>query len=277
MTELHTETFGAGSAAVFVHGSFGWGAETFPEQRVLADDYQIVLVDRRGFGGAKSKQSDGWPTDMWDVAELLDELGSAHLVGQSYGAVVVLLAAGLRPERVLSLTAIEPPVFDLARGNPDVDATAAAVRPVHDRAAEMSRQEFVAEWARARGMSDERVAEWIASFGPEEWAAAEASRRERYLGDAPIELEKLRAATFPKVVVRGAWPAELAGREGAGRHFAAICDALSRRIDARLVVFEQSCHNPQIEEPERFNRLLQDVWSGRQSPTSPSKSDTSRA
>jgi pimeloyl-ACP methyl ester carboxylesterase len=55
---------------------------------------------------------------MRDIARLLDDLGPAHLVGQSYGAVVVLLAAALRPKQVLSLTAIEPPVFDLARGDP---------------------------------------------------------------------------------------------------------------------------------------------------------------
>ena len=276
VTELHTETFGAGLRAVFVHGSFGWGTETFPEQRGLGGDYEIVLVDRRGFGGTKSMRSDGWPTDMRDIARLLAELGPAHLVGQSYGAVVALLAAGLRPERVLSLIVIEPPLLDLARGNPDVDAVAAALRPVHARADELSGEQFAAEWARARGMSEEHIAEWTASFGPEEWAAAEATRRQRYPGDAPIEVEKLRAAAFPKVVVRGAWPVELAGREGAGRDFAAICEALADRIDARLVVFERSCHNPQIEEHERFNQLLRDVWSGRQSQPSPLTADTCR-
>jgi len=127
------------------------GAETFPEQRALADEYRIVLVDRRGFGGSKSKQSDGWPTDMRDVAGLLDELGNAHLVGHSYGAVVVLLAAVLRPERVLSLTAIEPPAFGLARGDPDADGTAAALQPVHDRAPELNREQFATEWGRAPG------------------------------------------------------------------------------------------------------------------------------
>lgn len=261
MTDLNTETFGVGVPAVFVHGSFGWGAETFPEQRALADDYQIVLVDRRGFGGSRSKRSDGWPTDMHDVAQLLDELGPAHLVGQSYGAVVVLLAAALVPQRVLSLAVIEPPAFAVVPGDPDVDATAAALRPVHERAPKLSREQFVTEWARARGMTEERIAEWTASFGPEEWAAAEASRRERYLGDAPLDLKKLREAAFPKVVVRGAWPAELAGREGAGRDFAAICRSLAERIAAELVVFERSCHNPQIEEHEAFNRLLRDLWS----------------
>jgi pimeloyl-ACP methyl ester carboxylesterase len=260
------ETFGAGVPAVLVHGSFGWGAETFPAQRALADDYQIILVDRRGFGGSKSEQSDGWPTDMRDIARLLDDLGPAHLVGQSYGAVVVLLAAALRPKQVLSLTAIEPPVFDLARGDPDADATAAALRPVFDRAPKISREQFVTEWARARGMSEERIAEWTASFGPEEWAAAEGSRRERYLGDAPIDLETLRAAAFPKVLVRGSWPTELAGQEGAGRDHAAICEALADQINAKLVVFERSCHNPQIEEHQAFNRLLRNVWSSREPP-----------
>ena len=210
---------------------------------------------------ASSKRSDGWPTDMHDVAQLLDELGPAHLVGQSYGAVVVLLAAALVPQRVLSLAVIEPPAFAVVPGDPDVDATAAALRPVHERAPKLSREQFVTEWARARGMAEERIAEWTASFGPEEWAAAEASRRERCLGDAPLDLKKLGEAAFPKVVVRGAWPAELAGREGAGRDFAAICQSLAERIAAELVVFERSCHNPQIEEHEAFNRLLRDLWS----------------
>jgi pimeloyl-ACP methyl ester carboxylesterase len=260
------ETFGVGVPAVLVHGSFGWGAETFPEQQALADEYQIILVDRRGFGGSKSEHSDGWPTDMCDIARLLDDLGPAHLVGQSYGAGVVLLAAALRPKQVLSLTAIEPPVFDLARGDPDADATAAALRPVFDRAPNMSREQFFTEWARARGMSEERIAERTASFGPEEWAAAEGSRQERYLGDAPIDLEALRAAAFPKVLVRGSWPSELAGRDGAGRDYAAICEALADQVNAKIVVFERSCHNPQIEEHQAFNRLLRTVWSSREPP-----------
>ncbi len=94
------------------HGSFGWGLDTFPEQRALAGEYRIVLVDRRGCGGSRWAEAEGWPADMHDLATLFDEIGPAHLVGQSYGAVVVLLTAGLRPERVLSLIAIEPPAFE---------------------------------------------------------------------------------------------------------------------------------------------------------------------
>ncbi len=37
MTELHVESLGRGPAALLVHGSFGWGLDTFPEQRTLVD------------------------------------------------------------------------------------------------------------------------------------------------------------------------------------------------------------------------------------------------
>lgn len=259
MSDLHLDVFGDGVPAVFVHGSFGWGLDTFPEQRALADEYRIILVDRRGFGGSRSAEPEGWPADMHDVAALLDEVGPAHLVGQSYGALVVLLAAGLRPERVCSLVAIEPPAFEVARGDPDADATIASLKPVFERAAKLTAAEFVSEWARAGGMTEERLAAWTKSFGEQGWAAADASRRERWPGDAPIQLE-VSAAAFPKVLVRGAWKPEVVGREGAGRDYAAVCRVIADRIGARVVLFKQSSHNPQLQEPQAFNRLLREVW-----------------
>lgn len=57
----------------------------------------------------------------------------------------------------------------------------------------------MAEWGRARGMSEERLAEWSDTFGDRDWSAAEASRRERWPGDAAIEIDVLRASTFAKV------------------------------------------------------------------------------
>jgi pimeloyl-ACP methyl ester carboxylesterase len=254
------DVFGDGVPALFVHGSFGWGLETFPEQCALADQYQVVIIDRRGFGGSTSLEAEGWPVDMHDVAALLDDMGPAHLVGQSYGAVVVLLAAGLRPERVRSLVAIEPPAFEAARGDADADATTTSLKPVFDRVSKLTVVEFVADWARANGMPEERLAAWIEGFGDQEWAAAEASRRERWAGDAPIQFDVLAAAAFPKVLARGGWKPEVVGRDGAGRNYAAVCRAIGDRIGGRLVVFERSSHNPQLQEPQAFNQLLRDVW-----------------
>lgn len=260
MTTLHTDVLGDGDAALFVHGSFGSSLDTFPEQRALADAFRVVLVDRRGFGGSSSTESDGWPTDMQDVAALLDEVGPAHLVGQSYGAVVALLAAGIRPDGIRSLVAIEPPVFELARGDPDADASTARLKPVYERAGELDARAFAAEWGRGGGMTEERLSSWMEGFGDKGWAAAEATRRERWPGDAPIRLDVLAATAVPKVLVRGAWRPEVVGRDGAGRDFAATCDVIADQIGAKVVVFERSTHNPQLEEPEAFNRMLRDLW-----------------
>jgi pimeloyl-ACP methyl ester carboxylesterase len=75
MDKLHVDVFGAGDSAIFVHGSFGWGLDTFPEQRALSDEYRIILVDRRGFAGSSSLEAMGWPADMHDVAALLERSG----------------------------------------------------------------------------------------------------------------------------------------------------------------------------------------------------------
>jgi pimeloyl-ACP methyl ester carboxylesterase len=266
VTELHLDSFGGGVPAVFVHGSFGWGLDTFPEQRALADSHRIVLVDRRGFGKSPQPAS-GWPTDMDDIAALMDELGGAHLVGQSYGAVASLLAAGLRPDRVLSLVAIEPPAFEAARGRRAADAAAAALKPVYERAPELTAAEFVAAWATAGGRSAEQAQSWSGTFDQDDWAAVEASRNERWPGDAPIDFDALASAPFPKVLVRGAWSAEVApGREAEGEGYRAVCETIAERIGGRVLVFGSSAHNPQIQEPERFNALLREVWAGVESP-----------
>ena len=89
-----------------------------------------------------------------------------------------------------------------------------------------------------------------------EWAAAEATRRERWPGDAPVRLDLLAQAAFPTVVVAGGYDGHTRG----GRDFAAVCGRLADGIGARLVVFEGSLHTPQIEEPEAFNRLLRELW-----------------
>jgi pimeloyl-ACP methyl ester carboxylesterase len=193
---LHLDLFGVGLPAVFVHGSFGWGLDTFPEQRALAGEYRIVLVDRRGFGGSRWAEAEGWPADMHDLATLLDEIGPAHLVGQSYGAVVVLLTAGLRPERVLSLIAIEPPAFEVASGDPDADRTIAALKPVFERAAELTTREFVHEWARAGGGTEEGIVAWTESLDELGWAAAEASRRERWPATRQFSTASWRRRAF---------------------------------------------------------------------------------
>ena len=260
MTNLHLESFGTGPAAVFVHGIFGWGLDTFPDQRALADRYRVIPVDRRGFGDSPGDGALGWPVDMADLTTLLDDIGRAHLVGHSYGAVGCLLAAGLRPERVLSLTIIEPPLFEAAAGDPAADAMIRALKPVYEAAPTLSARAFHAAWAKAGGMDEATIAARASTFTDMDWAAADASRRERWPGiDVPIADDVLRSATWPKMMLIGGKPAP-AGREMAREAFRVTALAIAQRIGANNCAFEDSLHNPQLEKPARFNKLLDEIW-----------------
>ena len=259
---IHREEFGAGDAAVFVHGSFGWGLDNFPEQKALADRFHVVLLDRAGFGDSPARDVVGWPTDVDDLIEVLDDFNGAHLVGQSYGAVVSLLAAGRRPDLVRSLVVIEPPLFEIAPEKPAVQTALTSHRRLRQVADEMSTEQFVRAWgAEVMGRDPAAVDEWTASWTSKDWAAAESTRRERWPGDAPLQLDALAGLSAPKVVVVGGWSADIyPGRQAAGAALRAVGTTLAKRINARLVVFERSAHNPQIEESAAFNELLRATW-----------------
>jgi pimeloyl-ACP methyl ester carboxylesterase len=124
--ELHVTTWGDadGEPVLFVHGSMAAGPETWQDQQPLADGRRLLLVDRRGYGDSPAGDGD-FERDAADVAELLD--GGAHLVGNSYGGLVALLAAARRPDAVRSLAVIEPPALALVRGRDEVESFFAAV------------------------------------------------------------------------------------------------------------------------------------------------------
>src|ERR687888_62598 len=104
---------------VLVHGSVVNGEATWGAQRPLADRFELVVVNRRGFPPGPDVER----VDFEDESGWLDgfvEPGT-HLVGHSYGGVISLFAAARYADRIRSLTVIEPPAFGLARGNPAAD------------------------------------------------------------------------------------------------------------------------------------------------------------
>ena len=108
---------------MFVHGSVVNGRATWAAQRPLAERFELLVLDRPGFPPNPPVARVDFETDARLVADLLQP--GDHLVGHSYGGVISLLAAAARPERLGSLTVIEPPATTVAAGNPAVDAFAA--------------------------------------------------------------------------------------------------------------------------------------------------------
>jgi pimeloyl-ACP methyl ester carboxylesterase len=248
---LSVTVWGEGEPAVLVHGSFGWGEETWQAQRPLADSYRLLLVDRRGFGATPADGRPDFERDANDIAALLDQ--PSHLVGHSYGGVVSLLAAARRPDAIRSLTVIEPPALGLVRGDPVVEDFLAHMETSVEEASD----------------ADEYRARFLEGFGfraPQErlegraLEAAASSWQDRPPSEAEIPLDELAQTSFPKLVVRGGWEkAPPAARERGAKIFGAICDVLVRELDAESAVFPDAAHNPQLLG-EPFNQRLRAFW-----------------
>ena len=248
---VHVTRWGAGEPAVLVHGSFGWGEEVWREQKPLACEYELLLVDRRGFGRSPADGRVDFERDAADVAALLPA-GGAHLVGHSYGGVVALLAAAQPGAAVRSLTVVEPPALALVRGNDSVEEFVAAVDAAVAAAAGPS--DYRVRFLRAFGFH----AQPLRLKGPH-LEAARASLGERPPWEAAIPLDTLARAPFPTLVIRGDWsraPEAARTRGGAALH--AVCDVLEARLGAARAVFA-AAHNPQYLGPP-FNERLRDFW-----------------
>ena len=120
--DLYYEMGGAGKRLVLTHGSWtdhtGWA----PELRALTERFEVVTWDRRGHSRSQDGDHPGSrDEDAADLAALIEHLGGApvHLVGNSYGSVVVLTLVAGRPELVASAVVHEPPLLDLLVGTAD--------------------------------------------------------------------------------------------------------------------------------------------------------------
>jgi pimeloyl-ACP methyl ester carboxylesterase len=247
--DVHVTVWGNGEPAVLVHGSFGWGEETWREQRPLADRHRLVLLDRRGFGSSPANGRVDFERDAADVAELLGD--GAHLVGHSYGGVVSLLAAALRPDSVRSLVVIEPPAFGLARGN---EAVEELIRNIQAAAATQDPSEYRTAFLRGLGFPAQPT-----PLAGEELAAARASMTERPPWEAQIPLDELARSDVRVLLVQGDWcPAPVPARALAGEAFRAVCEVLHDTLAAERALFP-AAHNPQ-KLGAVFNDRVRAFW-----------------
>jgi pimeloyl-ACP methyl ester carboxylesterase len=235
---MYVERWGSGPDVVLVHGGGAGGAANFAAQRPLAERWTLVLPDRPGHGRTPARGRVDFAADAPLVAELLG--AGAHLVGHSYGGVVALLAAALRPEAVRSLTLVEPAAFAVGRGHPDVDGLELALRDLFaDPPADGG--SFMARFFELNGIPGPPPP----ALPPAAYAAMLGTRGP---WEAEIPVEEVAAADIPKLVVSG------------GHHpaFETIADRLAAAIGARRAVVRGQGHAVQAAG-EPFNARLEEM------------------
>jgi pimeloyl-ACP methyl ester carboxylesterase len=220
-----------------VHGSVVNAELTWSAQKPLAERFEIVAPNRRGFPPGPDVER----VDFEDEALWLEPFVTpgTHLVGHSYGGVISLLAAARYPERLRSLTVIEPPAFGVARGVPAADEFIARIEE-HWTNGPRDPAEFLRGFLSFVGSSLPS-----GEFTPELLQGARTLMVERPPSEAAIPFDELARAPFPKLVVSG----------GHSAAFDAVCDVLEERLGAERAVLPGAGHSVQrLGEP--FNELL---------------------
>lgn len=243
------EEAGDGPPVVFVHGLGESGSAAWPTQWPLAERWRLLFPHRPGYGGTPGAAREDFETDAPLIAALLDD--GAHLVGHSYGAIVALLAAALRPRAVWSLTLIEPPASGAARGDADVDAYEAAMADLRARPPEEP-AEYLRRFFGLIDQTSLLPAEWpLAMLG----LAGYLQHRLRPPEEASIPTGVLIAATFPKLFISG----------GHNAAYEAICDSLAFQIGGDRKVMLGAGHAAHMLG-ERFNAVLEAFMQARPLP-----------
>jgi pimeloyl-ACP methyl ester carboxylesterase len=240
--DLEIERLGEGPPVLFVHGSVVDAGLTFRKQRALADRWTLIFPNRPGFGESPALEGGGdFDVEAPLFAELLGD--GAHLVGHSYGAVIALLTAALRPEAVRSLTISEPGSLRVAAGDPVVDAMIADGKRLYSDPQSIPPAVFLRLFRSGVGSARETPSE----LPPDLARGAELARVERPPWEAEIPLDALERADFPALVVSGDHsPA-----------FELVCDTLAERLGAERAVIPGRGHTiPSTGQP--YNERLAD-------------------
>jgi pimeloyl-ACP methyl ester carboxylesterase len=112
-TELAATVAGDGPCVLLIHGFPGTSYSWRHQVPALADaGYQAVAVDCRGYGDSGRPAASCYPgtTVLGDLLAVLDglDVGTAHVVGQDFGAQYAWSLAQRHPERVTTVLTTVP-------------------------------------------------------------------------------------------------------------------------------------------------------------------------
>lgn len=239
MTALDVRRLGSGPPVVLVPGSIVGADRTWRHQLPLAERWTLTLVNRPGFGASPPLPRGDFELEAEMVAELLGD--GAHLVGHSYGAVIALFAAALRPEAVWSLTVSEPGCLAVAAGDPQVATQLAYGDQLYD-ATDIDPRDFLVLFRSGVNSAHETPPELDAEL----LAGARLAMTERRPWDRDPPLDALADAPFPKLVISG----------GHSPVFEAVCDAVATRTGGQRVVIAGRGHTIPTTG-DAYNRVLE--------------------
>lgn len=239
--DIFVEFWGEGPRVVLVHGAMTTGSATWKRQRPLAERWKLVVPSRRGFVPNPPADESDYDVDAEDIAALLDD--GAHLVGHSFGGLVAVLAAALRPSAVRSLCLLEPATQALLRGDPEIEAGIAD----HERRRRLlsDPRDFLVDFMGALGAADAAVPNPLSE---EMHQHARLLLRERVPYEAEIPVAAIASMSCPKLVMSGDHDPSQEN----------VCDVTARAIGAERAHLSGAGHL--IPRAVGCNERLEQFW-----------------
>jgi len=247
--QLYYEVTGAGDPLVCVHG-FGLDRRAWDDQvAVLAQDWQVVRYDARGFGQSTVPTSERY-SHADDLKCLLDHLGIARacIVGLSMGGGIAVSFALAYPDMVRGLILIDPALISF-QWSDDWRSLWQAIE------AEGAQHGVVAaneRWfqhplfapARDNPAAAARLKQMITAYSGWHWINRDRQRR-----SDPPDIQRLAAIAVPTLIINGARDLP---------DFHAIARVLQERVpNAQTVVLPGVGHLANMEAPAVVNELIQ--------------------
>lgn len=247
--ELYIESTGdTGPPVVLVHGSWGDHHNWDGAVPLLARTCRVTTYDRRGHSASQRLAEQGSiRDDVDDLAALIEQQGlqPVHVVGNSFGAIVLLNLMINRPDLIASATVHEPPLVGLLEGNPALTAIRQRIGAVMETLSaghtEAGARQFV---------------ETIA-FGPGTWEQLPPQLRETFVFNAStwldetkepsaltIDLDRLSSYRGPILMSQG---------DQSPPFFSAILERLAGALPrAERHLFRGAGHVPHLTQPDDY-------------------------
>lgn len=158
---LHYEVRGSGTPLLMIPAAAGNG-DFYPKVAdELADEFQVITYDRRGNGRSTRNVPQNFELHQQarDALAVLHAAGheSAHIFGNSAGAIVALELVRRYPEAVRTAIVHEPP---LARFHPDADALQAVFAGIYLQGVTDGVDQAMETFSRAMFSLDMRTVPW---------------------------------------------------------------------------------------------------------------------
>ena len=253
--DLHYTVEGSGPSLVLVHGSWGDADNWAGVAPLLARHCSVVSFDRRGHSRSGRPSAQGSVhEDVTDLAALIEalDLAPAFVSGNSFGALITLRLAAVRPDLLRGIAVHEPPGVPLLADDPACAGMVAGfergIAPVREL---LEADEFAA--------AAELFVDTIA-LGAGQWGHLPEPLRQTFVRNASTFLDELRDPDCLGVDLAGlatyAGPALLTRGDQSPPFFAPVLDRIAQSLPhAERHVYLGAGHIPHVTHPDDYVRV----------------------